>query len=62
MRSILNTALVLGGIFISVMVVSQSPTTAKMDATQNRFTAHGLNIALPSDMKRDFPAQLVPLP
>jgi hypothetical protein len=60
MRRILNTALVLGGIFVGV-AASLSTSPAKMDATENHLIVHGLYVALPSDMK-SFPAELVPLP
>jgi len=60
MRQILNIALVLGGILVSVMA-SPSRTTPQMDATENHVIVEGLYVALPSDMK-NFPVELVPLP
>jgi hypothetical protein len=60
MRKILNIALALAGIFVSVMA-SPSETIAEMDATENHVIVEGLYVALPSDMK-NFPAELVPLP
>jgi hypothetical protein len=60
MRRMLNAALVLGGIFVSV-TASLSTSPAKMDATENHLIVHGLYVALPSDMK-NFPVELVPLP
>ena len=60
MRRMLNGALVLGVIVVSV-TASLSTSPAKMDATENHLIVHGLYVALPSDMK-NFPVELVPLP
>jgi hypothetical protein len=59
MRRMLNAALVLGGIVVSV-TASLSTAPANMDAMENHFIVHGLYVALPSDMK-NFPVELVPL-
>jgi len=56
----LNGALVLGGIVVSV-TASLSTSPAKMDTTENHLIVHGLYVALPSEMK-NFPVELVPLP
>jgi hypothetical protein len=63
MRKILNIALVLGGIFVSVMA---SPINAvgQPDMHTDRhniMVIHGLHVSLPYDMK-NFPVELVPLP
>jgi hypothetical protein len=60
MRRMLNAALLLGGIVVSV-TASLSTSPAKMDATENHLIVHGLYVALPSNMK-NFPVELVPLP
>ena len=60
MRRMLNAALLLGGIVVSV-TASLSTSPAKMDATENHLIVHGLYFALPSNMK-NFPVELVPLP
>ena len=60
MRRMLNAALLLGGIVVSV-TASLSTSPAKMDATENHLIVHGLYVALPSDMN-NFPVELIPLP
>ena len=60
MRRMLNAALVLGSISVSV-TASLGTSPAKMDATENHLIVHGLYVALPSDMK-SFPVELMPLP
>jgi len=63
MRTVLNIALVLAGILISVM----APSSKTVAVTQPKSEAHnmtvvyGLHVALPDDMKT-FPVDLVPLP
>ena len=59
MRRMLNAALILGGILVSV-TASLSTSPAKMDAMENHLIVHGLYVALPIDMK-NFPVELVPL-
>jgi hypothetical protein len=58
MRKTLNIALVLGGIFVSVM----ASTTKTITQTETDLMAiHGLQVRVPNDMKT-FPLELVPLP
>ena len=58
MRKILNIALVLGGIFVSVA----ASTTQTVTHTETDLMAiHGLQIRVPNDM-RTFPVELIPLP
>jgi hypothetical protein len=57
MRRILSIALVLGGIFVSVMAPSK--VAEETDATA--VVIDGLHIAIPINMKT-FPVELVPLP
>ena len=64
MRIILSIALVLGGIFVSVVAspnkaVTRTETNVTNDQIYRGMT--GLRVSLPSDMK-NFPVELVPLP
>ena len=62
MKRILNIALVVAGIFASVIVAQ--PKTVPGVATRefhNEAIVYGLHVALPDDMK-NFPTALVPLP
>ncbi|MGE5166987.1 MAG: hypothetical protein ACM3IH_23570 [Sphingobacteriales bacterium] len=74
MRRILIIALVLGGVFVSVMASPSSKTVARVgtnatlydetmcdEPMHNVIVVHGLHIALPYDMK-NFPVELVALP
>ena len=64
MRIILSIALVLGGIFVSVMASSNKAVTrTETDVTNDQIYRGmtGLRVSLPSDMK-NFPVELVPLP
>jgi hypothetical protein len=58
MLKILNIALVLGGIFVSV---AASRTTTVTHTETDAMAIHGLQVRVPNDMKT-FPAELVPLP
>ena len=63
MRKILSIALVLGGIFVSVMAPNTT-TRTETDVMTNNQIYHGmtgLRVSLPADMK-NFPVELVPLP
>ena len=62
MRKILNIALVLGGIFVSVMAPPNTTVTHTEMVTNNQIYRGmtGLKVSLPSDMK-NFPVELVPL-
>jgi hypothetical protein len=58
MRKILNIALVLGGIFVSVV----ASTTKTVTHTETDLMAiHGLQVRVPNNMKT-FPMELVPMP
>jgi hypothetical protein len=58
MRKILNIALVLGGIFVSVMAsATKTVTHTETDA----MAIHGLQVRVPNGMK-NFPVELIPLP
>jgi hypothetical protein len=62
MRTILSIAVVLAGIFVSVMAVSK--TVTRTDTVTNNEIYRGMTgikVSLPPDMK-NFPAELVPLP
>ena len=74
MRIIVSIALVLGGIFVSVMASPASKTVTRVETDEtmydeticdetmhNVMVVHGLHVALPSDMK-NFPVELVALP
>ena len=61
MRTIVNIALVLGGIFFSVMAVPDNPRTEMVTSNQIHRGMTGLKVSLPSGLK-NFPAELVPLP
>ena len=63
MRTVLNIALVLAGILISVMAPSSKTVavTQPKSETHNMPVVYGLHIALPDGMKA-FPAELVPEP
>ncbi|MGC2823038.1 MAG: hypothetical protein WA322_02135 [Pseudolabrys sp.] len=57
-------ALVLGGIFVSVMAsANKTVTRTETDVTNNQIYSGmtGLRVSLPYDMK-NFPVELVPLP
>jgi hypothetical protein len=58
MRKILNIALVLGGIFVSVVA---SPTKTVTHTETDLMAIHGLQVRVPNDMKI-FPVELIPLP
>jgi hypothetical protein len=64
MRRILVTALVLGGISVSVMALSKTVRRTETNATKDQFhsgmATYGLRVSLPSGMK-NFPVELVPL-
>jgi hypothetical protein len=57
MRRILGIALVLGGVFVSVMALGK--IADETDATA--IVVNGLHVAIPINMKT-FPEELVPLP
>jgi hypothetical protein len=59
----LSIALVLSGIFVSVMAPPNNPVTHTEMVTNNQIYRGmtGLRVALPSDMK-NFSVELVPLP
>jgi hypothetical protein len=63
MRTVLNIALVIAGVLISVMAPSGKPVaiTQTQPEAQNVAVIYGLHVAVPKDMKT-FPAELVPLP
>ena len=64
MRKTLNIALVLGGVFISVMASpNKTVTPTETDVTNSQIYSGmtGLRVSLPYDM-RNFPVELVPLP
>jgi hypothetical protein len=58
MRKILNIALVLGGIFVSVVA---SPTKTVTQPETDAMAIHSLQVRVPNGMKT-FPAELIPLP
>ena len=64
MRTIVGIALVLGGIFVSVMASppNKTITGTETDVTNNQIYHEmtGLRVSLPADMK-NFPVELVPL-
>src|SRR6476659_5118116 len=63
MLTVLNIALVIAGILVSVMAPSGKPIaiTQTQPEAQNVTVIYGLHVAVPKDMKA-FPAELVPLP
>ncbi|HEY6859868.1 MAG TPA: hypothetical protein VI358_08800 [Pseudolabrys sp.] len=64
MRRIFSIALVLGGVFVSVMASpNKTVSRTETDVTNNQIYSGmtGLHVSLPYDMK-DFPVELVPLP
>ena len=64
MRKIAGIALVLGGIFVSVMAPNTTVTRTETDVMTNNQIYRGmtgLRVSLPVDMK-SFPVELVPLP
>ena len=63
MRKIISIALVLGGIFVSVMALPNKTVTHTEMVTNNQIYRGmtGIKVSLPSDMK-NFPVELVPLP
>jgi hypothetical protein len=63
MRTVLNIALVIAGVLISVMAPAGKPVavTQTQPEAQNVTVIYGLHVAVPKDMKT-FPAELVPLP
>jgi hypothetical protein len=62
MRTVLNIALVIAGVLISVMApAGKPPVTQTQPEAQNVAVIYGLHVAVPNDMKT-FPAELVPLP
>jgi hypothetical protein len=63
MRKILSIALVLGGIFVSVMASPNTTVTHTEMVTNNQIYRGmtGIKVSLPSDLK-NFPVELVPLP
>jgi hypothetical protein len=63
MRTVLNIALVIAGVLISVMAPAGKPVaiTQTQPEAQNVSVIYGLHVAVPEAMKA-FPAELVPLP
>jgi len=63
MRTIAGIALVIGGIFVSVMAPNLTVTRTETDVTNNQIYSGmtGIKVSLPSDLK-NFPVELVPLP
>jgi len=63
MRTIAGIALVIGGIFVSVMAPNLTVTRTEADVTNNQIYSGmtGIKVSLPSDLK-NFPVELVPLP
>ena len=59
----INIALVVSGVLISVMAQSDKTVAVTNEASEahNVAVVYGLHVALPEDMKT-FPAELVPLP
>jgi hypothetical protein len=63
MLKILTTALILGGVFVSVMAPPNKTAPYTEMVTNNNIYRGmtGIKVSLPSDMK-NFPVELVPLP
>jgi hypothetical protein len=63
MRTVLNIALVIAGVLISVMAPAGKPVavTQTHPEAQNVTVIYGLHVAVPEGMKT-FPSELVPLP
>jgi hypothetical protein len=63
MKRILNIALVVAGIFASVIVAQPKtvPVSIATEEFHNVAKVYGLHVALPDDM-RNFSSALVPLP
>jgi hypothetical protein len=63
MRKIVGIALLLGGIFVSVMAPTTITRTETDVMTNNQIYRGmtGLRVSLPADMK-NFPVEIVPLP
>jgi hypothetical protein len=62
MRTIVSIAVVLAGIFVSVMAVSKTVMRTETVTNNQIYSGMtGLRVSLPYDMK-NFPVELVPLP